>query len=95
VKQVTQAQLLQECKQALSVIVDNADKAASVLKDTLGIDEIMQISANELRLYGYLDKPDEVTYQLNKHGVRVSGLTPVGDTLEEYYTKVVRSADND
>ncbi|MCL2003706.1 MAG: ABC transporter ATP-binding protein [Oscillospiraceae bacterium] len=89
VKNITQEQLREECKRALSVTVDDASKAAVVLETALNIRNYKQISANELRVYEYLDNPAEVTFRLNQGGVRVASLHEVGDSLEDYYTKII------
>lgn len=91
VKTVTQAELREECKRSLSVMVDDAAKAALILETELNIRDYKQVSANELRVYAMLDNPAEVTFQLNKGGVRVSSLHEVGDNLEDYFTKIIGS----
>ncbi|MDR0294480.1 MAG: ABC transporter ATP-binding protein [Oscillospiraceae bacterium] len=89
IKSLTQEQLREECKRALSVTADDAAKAAVILETELNIRNYKQISANELRLYEYLDNPAEVTFQLNKGGVRVASIHEVGDSLEDYFTKTI------
>jgi len=89
VKNLTQAELREECKRALAVTVDDAAKAAVILETALKIHNYKQVGANELRLYEYLDSPGEVTFQLSQGGVRVTSLHEVGDSLEDYFTKIV------
>jgi ABC-2 type transport system ATP-binding protein len=89
VRTLTQEQLYDECKRSLAIVVDDVAKASVVLETTLKIQEYKQVSANELRVYEYLDDSAEVTYQLIQGGVRVSSLHQVGDSLEDYFTKVV------
>ena len=89
VKNLTYSQLQEECKRALSIIVDDAPKAAALLETTLNIRNYKQINANELRVYDALDNPSEVCYQLVTGGVRVSSLHEVGDSLEDYFKKIV------
>lgn len=89
VKNITQEELREECKRALSVTVDDAAKAAVVLETELGIKSYKQVSTNELRVYEYLDNPAEVTFKLSQGGVRVASLHEVGDSLEDYYAKII------
>ena len=89
IKSITKEQLREECKRALSVTVDDAPKAAVILETALGIHHYKQISANEVRIYEYLDNPSEVTFRLNQGGVRVASLHEVGDDLEDYFTKMI------
>ena len=89
VKTITQDELREECKRSLSVTVDDAAKAAAILETELEIRNYKQVGANELRIYEYLDNPAEVTFRLNRGGVRVAALHEVGDSLEDYYTKII------
>ena len=89
IKTLTQAELREECKRALAVTVDDAAKAAAILETALNIHNYKQVAANELRLYEYLDNPAEVTFQLSRGGVRVASLHEVGDSLEDYFTKII------
>jgi len=88
IKTLTQEQLNEECKRALSITVDDAAKATVVL-DGLGIRNYKQVSAGELRVYEYLHNPTELNFQLNQAGVRVASINEVGDSLEDYYTKII------
>ena len=89
VRTITQDELREECKRSLSVTVDDVAKAAAILETTLGIRSYKQISAYEMRVYEYLDNPAEVTFRLNQGGVRVAALHEVGDSLEDYYTRII------
>lgn len=89
VRNITQEQLREECKRALSVTVDDTAKASVILETALGIKSYKQVGANELRVYESLGNPAEVTFQLNQGGVRVASLHEVGDSLEDYYAKII------
>ena len=88
-KSLTAEELQEECKQAVSITVDDAAKAAAVLETALGITDYKQVSAYELRVYGFLDDPAEINFKLAHEGVRVSSIKTVGDNLEDYYTKMI------
>jgi hypothetical protein len=60
-----------------------------ILETALGIKSYKQVGANELRVYESLGNPAEVTFQLNQGGVRVASLHEVGDSLEDYYAKII------
>ncbi|MCL2604554.1 MAG: ABC transporter ATP-binding protein [Defluviitaleaceae bacterium] len=92
IKSLTHAQLQEECKSALAVTVDDAAKASVTLETELGILDYKQISSNEIRIYGSVSDPSEVTFRLSQAGVRVAELREVGDTLEEYYIKLIGGA---
>jgi len=89
IKTLTQEQLNEECKRALAITVDDVSKAAAILETALGISNYKQVSDSELRVYEYLDDPTELNFRLNQEGVRVSSIAEVGDSLEDYYTKII------
>jgi ABC-2 type transport system ATP-binding protein len=90
IKQLTQDQLSKECKHGLAITVDNAPKAATILETALGINDYKLISDNEIRIYGYSEDPADINFHLNRADVRVASIKEVGDSLEDYYTKIVR-----
>ena len=89
VKDITQAELQEECKRALALTVDDVPKAIVLLETTLGIRHYKQISENELRIYEQLDNGAELNFQLSQGGVRVSSLHEAGDSLEDYFANLV------
>jgi ABC-2 type transport system ATP-binding protein len=89
IKELTGAELQEECRQALAVTVDDAPKASVILETALGISDYKQVSKNEIRIYGYTDDPADVNLKLNQEGVRVAYIKEVGDSLEDYYTKLI------
>ena len=89
VRNITQEQLREECKRALSITVDDVGKAVSIFETVLRIHDYKRTSANELRVYAYLDDPAEVAFRLVSGGVRVSSMYEVGDSLEDFYTKTI------
>jgi len=89
VREVTQEQLREECKRALTVTVDDVAKAVVILETELNIRDYKQVSANELRVYEYLDNPAEINLRLSTGGVRVFSLHEIGDSLEDFYARII------
>jgi len=88
-KCLTHEELQEECKQALSITVDDVAKATVVLETALGITNYKQVSETELRIYDNVNDTAEVTFRLSQEGIRVASINTVGDSLEDYYTKVI------
>jgi len=88
-KSLTHEELQEECKQAIAITVDDVAKASVVLETALGISNYKQVSASELRVYDRIEDPSEITFRLSQEGIRVSGITEVGDSLEDYYTRII------
>ena len=103
IKNLTQEQLNQECKRALAITVDDAAKAAVVIENTalegskteggaMARRDYKQVSDTEIRVYDYLEDPTEMNFRLVQAGVRVASITEVGDSLEDYYIKLIGEA---
>ena len=89
IKSLTQEELHEECKRAMAVTVDDVSKATVILETGLKVRNYKQISEHELRIYEHFDDPSDITSQLVQAGIRVSSLHEVGDSLEDYYTKII------
>ena len=89
IKQLTQGQLHEECKQSLAITVDDAPKAAVLLETMWGIRDYKQVSENEIRVFGQVADSADITFGLNQEGVRVSAIQRMGENLEDYYTKLI------
>ena len=89
VKFLTDNELQEECRQALAITVDDAAKAATVLEEALGISDFKHTGGSELRIYETVSDSSEVAYQLNNNGVRVHSMAEIGESLEEYYIKLI------
>lgn len=88
IKEISKAELEEETKTALAIIVDNAAAATTVLEKELNISQYEVLPNNEIRVYGAID-PSEITFQLNQHGVRVSSAYQTGNSLEDYFLKTI------
>jgi ABC-2 type transport system ATP-binding protein len=89
IREFSREELQDECRRALVVTADDVGKAARVLETELGAKDCKHVGANELRVYGMLDKAEEILSRLAQNGVRVSGLREVGDSLEEFFMKAI------
>ncbi len=92
IKTITNEQLREECKRSLSITVDDAAKTAAVLESSLNIRNYKQVSANELRVYERISEQGDINFHLVNNGVRVSSLYETGDSLEDYFTKLIGGA---
>jgi len=92
IKTLTQEQLNEECKRAIAVIVDDVAKATTILETVLNIHDYKQVSGSELRVYEPLADPTEINFKLVQEGIRITSIKEVGDSLEDYYTKIIGGA---
>ena len=89
VKEFGKAQLEKETRRCLSVRVDDAAAAATLLEETLHTTEFEVLPDGELRIYTFLDNPSEVTFRLSTSGIRVHSASELGTNLEEYFLSTI------
>ena len=92
IKELTNAELAEQCQRALRVITDDTAKAAGILETVLNTVKYKVISEREIRIYDYLDNPAEVNFRLSAGGVRVSSISEIGDTIEDYFISLIGEA---
>jgi len=95
VKELTDEELKEACKQSLVVTVDDVKRATSILETLLGVKEFKVVSDAEIRIYDDLDDTAEVNYQLVANGVRVLNMTEMGDSLEDYFLALTQGGKAD
>lgn len=89
VEEISANALSEKCKHYLSVNVDNAEKAATILENTLNCTRYEVLNSNIIRVYDYLDDPFVVNKALMNGGVMVSSLDKVGSNLEDYFINLI------
>jgi len=90
IKELTNDELKEECKQSLVITVDDTSKATSILETVLGVKKFKVVSDSEIRIYDLIDDASEVNHQLVSNGVRVLNMAEVGDSLEDYFMSLIQ-----
>jgi ABC-2 type transport system ATP-binding protein len=93
IKEFTKAQLEEECRRCLRVVVDDVKAAVIVLETVLGTTRYKVVDLNEIRVYDYLENPAEVTVQMSAAHVRISAMYEMGASLEDYIRTAIREAE--
>lgn len=92
--QITLEELTNRCKKFIYIKVDDATKAAFVIDKKLNTSNFQVLPGNIINLYDYLDQPGKVSTTLAVEGVVVEQITPVGDDLETFFSKLIGGAQN-
>jgi ABC-2 type transport system ATP-binding protein len=79
----------------LKLQVDKAENAAVIIEKYCKQTNYIVMPDNVLHIYGYLDKSDYVNAILIENGVRVFFIEQKGDSLEEYFLKLIGGGHND
>jgi ABC-2 type transport system ATP-binding protein len=88
-EQITLAQLDERCKNHLSIKVDDAPRAVSLLETRLSIKKYEVVSNNVIRVYERLDESGMVSKELVMGGILIEDMTIKGDDLEAYYMRLI------
>ena len=88
-EQITLAQLDERCKTHLSVKVDDAPRAVSLLETRLSIKKYEVMPGNVIKIYERLDESGTVSKELIMGGILVEDMTVKGDDLEAYYMRLI------
>lgn len=90
IKQSTAAEIEDACRAHLFLRVDDVTKAVLVIENELGTHNFEVLEDNSIKLAAYVNDPAKVSRILREHHIQIEQLTPKHDTLEEYFTKLIR-----
>lgn len=95
VAQFTSEELKDKVKPSITLTVDNADAAVSVLENELGIKDF-EADGNCLHIYEQLDNSAKINSALEASGVKVQSLSKQEGDYENYFIKLMEGrVDND
>ncbi len=88
-EEISAKALREKCRACLELQVDDASKASLVLERTLGAQDYEVLPGNVIRLYGCLDRPEQVTQALIQAGVSLRAAENKGANLEDYFLSLI------
>ena len=88
-EQISAKGLAEKCRACIELSVDDASKAARVLEQALGVRDYEVLPGNILRLYHFLDCPQDVTAALVEAGVALFSAENKNTTLEDYFLSLI------
>lgn len=91
-EQCTKEEIEGKCQAHLYLRVDNVPKAVTVFEKKLGTQNFEVLDDGSIKLLAYVNEPMTVSKLLHEHGVLIEQLTPKHDTLEGYFTRVIKEA---
>lgn len=75
------------CKVYISLKVNDADKAAYIIKNNIKSTDYKVFNERRIHIYDYLDNPEKINKELVENGVLVSHIALEGDDIESYFIK--------
>lgn len=89
VEEISKDELERKCKVALTIKVDNPEKAVVILEEQLGIHQYKVVPNKAVKLYEGMDRGMEISKTLILAGVGIEEMTKSGETLERYFMNVI------
>ncbi|WP_071394749.1 ATP-binding cassette domain-containing protein [Bacillus tuaregi] len=94
-EELSSKELDEKCRQHLRIKVDNSAKGATVLENQLSTTDFEVMPDGTIKLYDYLDDVRTVSRALTSDGLVIEHLSQNGDSLENYFSKLVGGAEHD
>ncbi len=88
VAQVTREELEETVKPSIELVVNNPEKAVSVFKEELGI-ETIEVSGNELYVYGANDRFADITACLERNDIILQSISKQHVDYEDYFINLM------
>ncbi len=89
IEEISHKELEEKSKKAIEIKVTNTEKSTWVLENVLNTNNYKVLPEGTIKLYDYIDKPEEVSKALTEEGIMIKQIVVVGDDLEEYYMNLV------
>lgn len=95
IEELTAQQLNEKCRQYLRIKVDEPTKGVTILEERLATNDFEVLPDGTIKLYSYLNDVHFVSKTLTNHGLIIEHLSQNGDSLENYFTKLVGGEENE
>lgn len=92
IEQCTKEDVEEKCQSHLFLRVDHVTKTTTILEENLKQADFDILDDGAIKLFTYVNKPLVVSRLLKKHDVLITEMTPKHDTLEGYFTRVIKEA---
>lgn len=90
IKQCPAEEIEDACRAHLFLRVDNVAKAVTVIENELDTNDFEVLEDDSITLAAYVNDPTKVSRILGEHDILIEQLTPKHDTLEQYFTKLIK-----
>lgn len=90
-KEFTQEELAEDIRGFISIKVNDAQKAGSIIRSMLDITNFEVISDDEIHLFTFFEDPSIVIEILSSNGIKVYSSNEVKINLEDYFVSVINA----
>lgn len=90
IEQCTKEEVDEKCQSYIYLRVDQVDKAVTIIEEVLQTKQLHVLENGAIKLYDYITEPSTVSKTLFEHGIMIDEISPKHDTLEGYFTRLVK-----
>jgi ABC-type multidrug transport system, ATPase component len=94
IEEITASEFLDKCRSYIYLKISDCSEVSIILENELGIKDYEVFPDNTLRIYDDFDG-EKITLALAKHNIGVKEIMNMGESLEDYFTKLVGGEDNE
>lgn len=89
VEEFAATELENRCKKYISILVNDSEKAAYIIKNTIKSTDYKVFDEGRICIYDCLDKPEQINKTLVENDVLVYSITLEGHDIEGYFLKMM------
>lgn len=94
VEEITVSELSSKCRTHIHLKTSDSSDVSLILENELRIEDYEVFPDNIIRIYDEFDE-EKITLTLAKHNIGVKEIMKMGESLEDYFTKLVGGQDNE
>ncbi len=94
VKELSTQELNEECRQYIELEVDDSKRTVTLLEQNLNITDYKVLENNKIKIFSNLNEVSVINSTLSKGGVLINKIGVKGESLEEYFMKIIGGDSN-
>lgn len=94
IEEITASEFSNKCRTYIHLKISDSSDVSLILENELGIKDYEVFPDNIIRIYDEFDG-EKITLALAKHNIGVKEIMQMGESLEDYFTKLVGGKDNE
>lgn len=94
IEEITASEFSNKCRMYLHLKTNDSSVVSIILESELGIKDYEVFPNNVIRIYDEFNE-EKITLTLAKHNIGVKEIMKMGESLEDYFTKLVGGKDNE
>lgn len=94
IEQINADQLDERSHAHILIEVDNVEKAVMTFEERLSFPRYEVLANGAIKMYSHLQQAKEISQILMEEGITIQQFTPQRNTLEEYFTNLVKESDH-